>query len=157
MNRTGKRRLLKLADLLVKDARKKTGIKFDLKIVAEASTRKAWEGKKKVPVDCGTAACALGLAAISGKFKRAGLSYTIEENMRSKFDLTGRSMFDLTVNGQIQYYDNAGAIVFGITQQEARFLFHPDHYPSDFIRGAKAELNVAKRIRDFANGKIEAT
>lgn len=78
MNRTGKRRALKLADLLEKDAKNKKGIRFDLSTVFTAT---ALEEGKDIPSDyvpevsCGTTACAMGLAAISGEFKRAGLSF----------------------------------------------------------------------------------
>lgn len=65
-----KRRLLKLADLLVKDARTKKGIRFSMDVVIARKNPEAGA----VKMDCGTTGCAMGLAAVSGAFKRAGLS-----------------------------------------------------------------------------------
>lgn len=83
MDATGKRRLLKLADMLEADAKNKKRIKFDLDFVGEPSSGEErmahWVGKIKwkPEVSCGTTACAMGLASISGEFKKAGLSYSV--------------------------------------------------------------------------------
>lgn len=54
-----KKRLLKLADLLMKDARNKKGVMFDLSLLAKKEN-----GGDPEPT-CGTKACAMGLAAIT--------------------------------------------------------------------------------------------
>ena len=114
--RIGNRRLLKLADMLEADAKNKKGIKFDLRIVGQVSdinqyynTSKKFEPK----LDCGTSACAMGLAAISGKFKRAGLSYRVRNYS-----------INMTVNNRIVYFDDAAMRIFGITWKEANYLFN---------------------------------
>src|SRR4051812_18831228 len=83
----GRRRLLKLADLLEADAKNKKGVKFDLEVIAQRSVPNTdvygfedsdFLPDDTVPIDCGTTACAFGLAALSGVFRRQGLSYTID-------------------------------------------------------------------------------
>lgn len=147
-----KRRLLKLADLLEADAKNKKGIKFDLSTWAAPSDSN-WMSRtfdKKldtVPVDCGTTACAVGLACISGAFKRAGLTHAYRRPwvgsgwmLQPKFD--GSKDF------------KAVQKLFEINQQSAEFLFSASEYPDDKTEGAKAERFVAKRIRDFVAGKV---
>ena len=63
-----KRRLLKLADLLEADAENKTGVQFDLKGWGHSH-----DDDTPVAVSCGTTACAMGLAVLSGAFADAGL------------------------------------------------------------------------------------
>jgi hypothetical protein len=141
---TGRRRLLKLADLLEADARKKRGISFNLNTVG---TTIMWlDSRKPIALDCGTEACAMGLAAISGAFKRQGLSYKI----------IGR-FIETTLNGRVQGYDKSAMDVFNLSMQEADFLFTPCSYPQEIRLGAPAERYVAKRIRDFVAGKAAPT
>ena len=64
-----KRRLLKLADLLEADAKNKRGLQFNL---SEWGT--SLDYGSPASISCGTTACAMGLAVLSGAFKRAGLS-----------------------------------------------------------------------------------
>lgn len=136
-----KRRLLKLADLLEADANNKKGIKFDLGIVGGAAD---WDADQYTPgVDCGTTACAMGLAAISGAFKSAGLSYHV-----SGTDL------GTVLNGNRVRYWYAATKVFDISETAAHFLFTPNSYDDVPITGAKGERYVAKRIRDFVAGKV---
>lgn len=85
-----KRRLLKLADLLEEDAANAKGVKFDLRVVAchakkhkEAPTSPYDDGRyfrpgERPTLDCGTAAGAVGLAVLSGAFKRQGFTYQID-------------------------------------------------------------------------------
>ncbi len=74
--------LLRFADLLEADANNPEGVKFDLGAWAQDSRLDLNKMSpdeveqllypttiETVPVNCGTAACALGLAAISGAFK----------------------------------------------------------------------------------------
>jgi hypothetical protein len=129
-----KRRLLKLADLLEADAKNKNGIKFDLYDWGNA------RDDGEVALNCGTTACAMGLAVLSGAFKRAGLT-----------------------NGGARYYispehgDNIGfdaaASLFGIELSEVEFLFAQSKYPAKYQKGAVGERAVTKRIRQFVAGK----
>lgn len=141
-----KRRLLKLADLLEADAKNRKGIKFSLYTVGEAAP----SVDEVVKVDCGTQACAMGLAAISGTFKRAGLGYALVNTDNITLVIT-------TINGRVRDYDDAAVKVFDLTHDQAHFLFTPGFYPFGMdMTGAKAERFVAKRIRDLVAGKVEA-
>jgi hypothetical protein len=126
-----KRRLLKLADLLERDARRKHGIKFDLSSVIKApiGMEPAW--------GCGTMACALGLWAISGEFP----GVTIEDR---------RGEFWPAYDGLIAR--DGAEIYFGINQAESGWLFLAYYYPEP-TAGRRGELAVAKRIRNFVAGK----
>ena len=137
-NRTGKNRLLKLAALLEADAKNKKGVKFDLGIWGRSDDPEL----TPVSVSCGTTACAVGLAVVSGAFKRSGLYNTA--------DLPGRisPSFDNRVG-----FDAVEAF-FDLTGEEAGFLFSDDFYPVSFRTGAKGERFVAKRIRQFVAGKV---
>lgn len=136
-----KRRLLKLADLLEADASNRGGIKFDLSTVGEATD---WEPDYKPTLDCGTTACAMGLAAISGAFKRRGLSYILNEQT-----------IKLTINGRPASYLEAAQRLFGISVDAAHFRFTPGHhYDYADVSKARGERRVAKRIRDFVAGKV---
>src|ERR1700683_1178047 len=122
-----KRRLLKLADLLEADARTKNGIRFDYWNFGEVSN-------PKKPLSCGTEACALGLAALSGEFKDGGLDYELDEYGFIKFLMKGRRLGPFA----------AAAKVFGITYNQAGTLFSPQ--VRDKVKGAEAERDVAKKI-----------
>lgn len=149
-----KRRLLKLADLLEADAKNKKGIKFDLAVVARKAPAgdRTWmedyEPREAVPVDCGTAACAVGLACISGAFARSGLSYSITKDygLLPKFRRPDGKVFSK--------WATAPTAFFGLTTEESDFLFTPWSYPLDMITGAAGERYVAKRIRNFVAGKV---
>lgn len=142
-----KQRLLKLADLLIADASRSNGIKFNLGVVAESDIAK--DGIVKL--DCGTHACAFGLAALSGAFKRAGLSYAVEPHSFGE----GFRIITL-MHGKETDWSDAAEDVFGLNTNEVDFLFTPDSYPNGVQRGAAAERIVAKRIRDFVAGKVSA-
>lgn len=149
-------RLLKLADLLEADAANPTGVKFDLEFWGTHSAHsgiavKDWEvrqtlkdqGKalkdgQPIPVDCNTAACAVGLACISGAFAADGLTYRITING----DL-------LPVFGHAEDW-SAAADFFGLTDAQSHRLFSPCAYSKK--TGAEAELEVAKRIRGLVDG-----
>ena len=144
-----KRRLLKLADLLEADAKNKAGIKFDLSTVVTPNPKLPLDAKA-VPVSCGTQACAMGLAAITGAFKRNGLSYRVDPQENELF-------IETTMHGVDTDFDDAASELFDITLQEADFLFTPSAYPQRAPKtGARGELLVAKRIRDFVAGKVVA-
>src|SRR5580704_5650057 len=96
-----KRRLLKLADLLEADAKNKKGIQFDYHHWGSV-------GNREEPLSCGTSACALGLAAISGAFTRAGLGYTTHPWGSLGFTLNGRTIKPMS----------AAKRVFGLNHQD---------------------------------------
>ena len=133
-----KRRLLKLADMLDADAKNKKGIMFDLGVIGFVHNT-----DKVTAVDCGTTACAMGLAAISGEFERAGLSYKMD----------GRWVVT-TINGRRLPYTRAAMKTFGISEEAAHFLFSPLRYQPEQSIAAEGERYVAKRIRDFVAGKV---
>lgn len=135
-----KRRLLKLAAMLEADAKKKTGISFNLSTVVQTDEPVS----RKVKLNCGTQACAMGLAAISGVFVYCGLSYRLNP------DFCGAAAIVTTVNGKSLDYDLAAMATFDLTERQAGFLFTPSDYPDGMsLRGHDAELYVAKRIRNF--------
>lgn len=124
-----KKRLLKLADLLDADAKDKTGIKFNY-------GSWGYMCDLKNPVSCGTEACAMGLAAISGAFRRSGLDYNRKANSVS-FMWKGREVDGIA----------AAERLFEIDHGDAWDLFVPSvDVP---MEGAKAERALAKRIRNF--------
>jgi hypothetical protein len=130
-------RLLKLADLLEADAKNKKGIKFDLGL---------WGFSDDGPasISCGTSACAVGLAVLSGAFKSDGLTNYYG-------DLSGR------ICPSFDDVDGFEAVerLFNISNLEANFLFLDENYPSNKTTGAVGERFVAKRIRDFVAGKAK--
>lgn len=139
MNR---RRLLKLADLLEADAKNKNGIKFDLGTWGASS-----EINEPVGVRCGTTACAMGLATISGAFKRAGLV--------NRYGQFSWAIMPSMVGSGAEGLE-AATELFDIDYDAANFLFIDDSYPRNKTEGAAAERFVAKRIRDFVAGKVSA-
>ena len=160
MNRTGKRRLLKLADMLEADAKNKKGIQFHLDVIVGQSNSEHHEGYNryvgkdfKPEVSCGTTACAMGLAAVSGAFKKAGLSYKLE----------GGTHINTTWKGHSKPFDKAAVKLFDIRLEEACWLFDPNFYKDKnsgycfLVKGAKGERRVARRIRKLVAGKADIT
>jgi hypothetical protein len=144
-----KERLLKLADLLEADAANPKGVKFDLAVWA-APAGKAREFKNGKPtLGCDTAACAVGLACLSGAFKRAGLTYELKD--RCEWDRESKEHITPLFNGT--YGMRAVSLLFNIEEYEADWLFLPDEYLSRQRKGARGELAVAARIRAFVAGK----
>lgn len=143
-----KRRLLKLADLLEADAKNEQGVKFDLGSWGRVSNTEQ-------VVSCGTAACAAGLAAISGAFKKDGLGYRIDPY---EF-MDGTRSIEITLNGECESnnkYDGSflnSKKFFGLSVAEAEFIFTPNAYEAT-PRRSEGEILVAKRIRDFVAGKV---
>ena len=136
-----KRRLLKLADLLEADAANPKGMKFDLGQGAAPVNKKS----KMPALDCGTTGCAMGLAAVSRAFKRAGLDFELYED---KIDADTAWEIKLVMHGASADYDDAAVELFNLSYREASYLFNPYSYAGD-QKGAKGERAVAKRIRDF--------
>lgn len=128
-----KRRLLKLADLLESDADNPSGVRFDLETWAST------EGP--VPtINCGTQACAIGLAMLSPEFNLEGLHFGDGYLTQFSPHFEGERGFD------------AVETFFGLSDKEANFLFVYAHYDKNLRAGRDSELAVAKRIRDFVAG-----
>lgn len=140
-----KRKLLKLAKLLEDDARRKKGIKFDLGfwgIVEDKSN----------PLSCNTTACAMGLAALSGKFK--GLEARVSPLAGGMEVVYDKRAFGF----------EAAAQLFNIPYEVAVWLFGVEYYDIEqgetidnytVTEGAIGEKMVAKRIRDYVAGKAK--
>ena len=142
-------RLLKLAVLLESDAKNPNGARFDLETWAsnaqgEADFPSPRQFKK---LDCNTQACAVGLACLSGIFKKDGLRWTSapdENNIVPRFK--GKDRFE------------AVEAFFDINERESRFLFVAAYYTRDDLStaGAEGEIAAAKRIRRFVEGTAKA-
>jgi len=149
--------LLRLAAALEMDAANPTGIKFDIgtwaakdgyNADADYDTNIPYLFKSEtetVPVDCGTVACAVGFAAISGIFKDEGLTYKLK---------SAEGAYYLTpyFNG----LDNFEAVgdFFEIDRWAVYHLFTGEGYEEKYDNrrlpvGAEGELAVAKQIREF--------
>lgn len=141
MKKIYRERLRKLARMLVADSKRKKGIQFDLNTVGEASGNVInsfdSEDDWTPGLNCGTTACAMGLAAISGEFKRAGLTYEVSGGF-----------IGTVYKGNTCSYIHAATKTFGLTNQEAYNLFSPNAYPPLKRRGAIGERLVADRIRE---------
>lgn len=143
---TGRKRLLKLADLLEKDANRVDGIKFDLGMWGRITDDTA-------EISCGTTACACGLAAMSGAFAKQGLGYKPES--------PGSDWIKITLHGRCRssgLHDGSFRNImrfFDLTSQQTSRLFVPAAYMRAGIptRGAEGERAVAKRIRAFVAGR----
>lgn len=143
-------RLKRLARLLRKDAANEKGVKFDLShwaAPADAPEAKfATVPMEPIPVDCGTSACAMGLAVISGEFEKEGL------RAHYQFGYRGASMEPILDDAR--GFD-AAKVLFNITPGQAQWLFSPTSYPRDKRRGAVGELIVARRIESLIRtGKL---
>lgn len=134
-------RLLKLAALLEVDADKTDGIKFNLETWGDAT-----EGY--VSHSCGTTACAVGLAIVSGAFKDEGLNNADEMDEPGEDGL--RSVWPGF--GDLQGWPAVRAF-FDLDRSESEFLFDQDEYPEEYRTEAKGERYVAARIREFVAGK----
>lgn len=138
--------LLQLAAALEANAANPQGVKFDLRgwgydateeikgvSIAGPVPARAFQKGEEIPLNCNTAACAAGLAALMGL---GGLSFDI---------VSGRGTLVPTFAGYTGW--SAVEMVFGLNCEEAETLFSPDCYPLNLRTGAEAERNVAKRIR----------
>jgi hypothetical protein len=128
-----KRRLLKLAKLLRTDAKNKKGVQFDL-------TGWGILPPGAVKLDCNTTACAIGLAVLSGAFKKEGLFYDA-------------SAYIPVPRYNAQRGFAAVEEFFDLTEREALHLFHKDFYAISRRQGAVSERAVASRIERFCATK----
>jgi hypothetical protein len=129
-------RLLKLAGLLEADAANPKGLKFDLGTWGETPSP-----KDEIGISCGTIACAMGLAVLSGEFEKYGLfngAVSSKHWILPKMDETGDTGFW------------AAAELFDIGYADAEHLFKHGAYPDNCpTTGAEGERAVATRIREF--------
>lgn len=136
-----KQRLMKLHDLLLKNAANPKGARFSLQRWVDSQN-------PKPDLTCNTTACAVGLGAISGIFKRQGLGYKSEfgqisitlKGYRPKTTIFGRSASFLVAMR-----------FFGLTDAQASYLFIASSYQRDDLPtlGAEGERAVAERIQEF--------
>jgi hypothetical protein len=134
-------RLLKLADLLMADAKRKNGIKFDLGNWGDVSD-------PENILSCGTTACAFGLAALSGAFKRVGLGYELDYPKRDYTNSRDFQEIAFRWKGRPRTTTSIAMELFGLTESESDALFGGSPGPDCSVsRGAEAERAVAKRIR----------
>lgn len=141
-------RLLRLADLLEADAGRVDGIKFNLGCLVQPDVNGTFLGLSKVKLDCGTQACAVGLAALTGAFEAEGLTYTLDNGC-----------FEPVFAGEECEWDWAAEKLFEIEANVVTFLFTIDGYWAEDrppMTGASAEREVAQRIRDLVAGKVDA-
>jgi len=125
-----KERLLRLADLLEAP----TNVGFNL------YTWGRFSYKPLASEPCRTVACALGMASMDPEFNKQGLYY-----LQSKNSILER--FILPRYGHLSGLE-AGAAFFGISRQQAEYLFLSRNYPEDeTCIGPEMARKVASRIR----------
>lgn len=121
MNKTGKKRLLQLADFLETLGPER----FDLQW---------WAYNGFSPNKCGTTACAVGWATTIPAFKKAGLKLYRD--------------YDDGLYPIYKTYDSWDAVkvFFKLSMKDAEWLFNSGYYPVEQNNNPKY---VAKRIREF--------
>jgi hypothetical protein len=135
-----KKRLLKLADLVEQSVEKshgRKGFQFDMNYWGYV------DDGKKPEFSCGTSACMMGVAALSGQFARQGLRYRVEETwLAREIRLSMKS----GTSGGIE----VGEELFDLTNEESQFLFYPEKWPEHAPRsGKRGARYAAKRVRKF--------
>jgi hypothetical protein len=145
-------RLLKLAEVLenFSKERKKLSVPveyFDLDSFGYIPLAAA-RNKKVKELKCGSSACALGTAALHPWFISKGLRWV---SAYSAID-DGLDNEVTPIDVEFQGYSNFDAAqkFFGITKNQAEYLFDPGNYP----RSHKSPRYVASRIRSLVK-KIE--
>jgi len=126
-------RLSRLATLLENNKAAALGLEFNLSEWTEGKVKTEgpfWNRRKNI---CHTSACAVGLACLSGEFATDNLMFDASETSIEPCYAGHKSW-------------KAIEAFFGLTETEARHLFHERAYDGATI-GHQAELNVAKRIR----------
>ena len=122
------RRLLRLADFLEHEVKNKW---FDLTFWAT----EGWKDR-----ECGSTACALGWATAIPEFKQAGLKLKVELSY-------GQPRVPIYIPAyKEKERTSAGASFFGLSYDQASWLFSPWWYPESHT----SRRYVAKRIRSFA-------
>lgn len=143
---TGDERLVFLADALDADADNKKGIKFDLGSWMRDSGGPGrsflTQDSRERKLDCGTAACAVGLACLLPEFQAEGLSASWNKGYSAIIPEYG------SARGYM-----AAALFFGISVHQAEQLFAGCNYSVKV--GAVAERAVASRIRQYLKAVAE--
>lgn len=137
LTRTGKNRLLKLANFLESIPPQQ----FNLSVIVEAEVLDKVPSKKTIKQKtCGTAGCAIGYCPVvfrNVKYEKCDYLDYLDGDIVVKFP--NCEVYDTNFEGAEQF--------FGISAKQAEYLFMPDAYhPSK--RGPKS---VAARIRAFVN------
>lgn len=113
------KRLKQLHHMLINHDKLFTNVGFDLNV---------WHK----PSSCGTAACALGSAALYGPF--------VEQGLRMNDSYYGSSAPACAVDDEHYEGFDAGSAFFGLSLAESYFLFDPDQYrPDDYGSGVLEE------------------
>lgn len=122
---------------------------YDLK------TTKKIIGKKKVPIKelCGSAACALGSAAIYPPFIKQGLHLKEDEiSVKINYDRKVPELeyyFSFVPSYKRETHKYAGAKFFGITDNEADNLFMTINYEESIITTKDVAERVKKLIKKY--------
>lgn len=126
-------RLDRLATMLEGYRPEPGGLAFDLEDWSKTQIKRhgfLWLKKAQ----CGTAACAVGLACLSGEFASDGLSFTPDDDDGSVLPVCGEKVGWEAVRS-----------FFRLTAKQAFYLFESGSY--DTTTGPRAALAVAGRIR----------
>lgn len=142
--------MLRLATLLENDAENKKGVKFDMGdwIVPDYDSVPD-ETNWKPKMSCDTIVCAWGAAALSGIFKKQGVTWDHSGTfMRIRY--TGCNPNDVSNM-------ESARVFFDISHLEVSYLFGGTYYPAGdrYRMGAAGERYVAKRLRNFVKKKLE--
>jgi len=132
-------RLAQILDGYVKDS---SGRKFDLGggWATPRTRRVGFLWRKQI--ECGTTACAVGLACLSGQFAADGLCYLINDDGQLL------PMYDEVNNWE------AVEQFFGLSRKQAHRLFYEGSYAVS--TGPRAALAVARRIRNTIRRGVRA-
>ena len=137
--------LLKLAELLEEDAANPTGVKFDLGTWGKVPKPGVvdWLLWRSPRLDCGTKACAIGMACLHPWFNERGLK-------AAPADLSKGCIYPVCVEGDFSLHGFHGvAHFFGISHNEAFRLFSDESYQHREQLSTAGELAVAARIRQL--------
>lgn len=154
--------------LLIADANNPKGIKFDLGRWATPSTEADERpvlydetgATPKLGVDCGTTGCAMGLFAVSGLWPDLKLRdrlYERPEACRAGLHVRLEPVLDIDPDKESGYVSSgfsAAARLFGISYEDATYLFDPECYEGLVVE-AEGELLVAERMQAFLDGKVD--
>lgn len=129
-------KLTVLRDLLRIDADDETGISFDMSVVVRLKSGPGLSDVDWTPSrSCGTAGCAIGLAAVSEEFP----------------ELQPASGLDVWLNDELMPWNLAAERLFDVDRYVVHRLFDPMSYGNS-PRGREAELEVASRIDRLLQG-----
>lgn len=139
LTRTGKNRLLKLANFLESIPPQQ----FNLSVIVEAEVLDKVPSKKTIKQKtCGTAGCAIGYCPVVFR----GVKYKENDDVYDVTDIAVQFPVPDCSDGVDENFSGAEQF-FGISGKQAEYLFMPDAYhPSK--RGPKS---VAARIKAFVN------